>query len=119
MFARPRLVVLILLFASLALGFVLVNLGLPTLVAAPGAVFGAGLAATILGIREGEGGIVVTVAGIVFIGLALLLVYFDATHGYDYVTASVVTTVVGVVELAAVFGLPAGYRLVTRAGHRR
>lgn len=91
---------------------------MPAPVAAPGAVFGVGVGALIYGLREGEQWIVVTVAGIIFAGLGVLFIVFDATHGHDFVMASVVSAVIGVVELSGVLGLPAGYRLVMRALRR-
>jgi hypothetical protein len=118
MFVNSRLAILAMVFASVLLGCLLGGLGLPTPVAAPGAVFGVGLGAAILGLREGEAWTVVTVAGIFFIGLGVLFIVFDATHGHDFVMASVVTAVIGVVELSGVLGLPAGYRLVMRAVRR-
>jgi hypothetical protein len=110
-----RLIALVMLFLSFGFAVVLTRFGFQPLVVAPGAVFGAAVAALVLSILIGVEDAVPLLAGaIVFGGLAVLLIVFDRSHGYDWITARELLVAVGAVELAAVLGAQAVRRIVGR-----
>ena len=110
-----RLMTLAMLFLALGFGLVLTRLGLHPLVVAPAAVFGVALPTFALSILIGvDDAVPLLAGGMVFGGLAVLLLVFDHSHGYDWVTALELLAAVGAVELAVILGGRTVQRLAAR-----